>query len=145
MPCTLRPSFGTNIMKPLLRVSPLLWTAVCTAQMDTQTFQKAYAEAVAKTRAGTWSAAMGLWHVLTAQNPYNGSLANNLATSLFQSKDYRAAASAYERAFELGFGSPADSVYMEASCLALLGDREAALKQLERAFDLGYTRPERAF
>src|SRR5262245_12528996 len=92
LPCTLRPSLGVNTVMPLLRASPLLWAAGCLAQMDVQTFQKTYAEAIANTRAGEWSAAVGLWRAVTAEKPYNASLANNLATALFRSKDYRAAA-----------------------------------------------------
>ncbi len=100
-------------------------------------------QAQAKTDAKDWKEAIPLWRALVKRNPYDGGLQNSLASALYHAQEYGAAAGAYEAMFGLGLDR-ADAIYSKASCLALLGQRDAALAELKRAVDLGFTHTEAA-
>ncbi len=119
-----------------------LVTSVATAQTatadDEQSFAALLNQAQAKTTAKEWKDAASLWQRVVGVNPVNAQFWSELATVLYEGKDYRGAIPAYERAMELGAGFPSNSAYNIACCYALIGENELALKWLEKAFDMGF-------
>ncbi len=95
-------------------------------------------EAEAKSKAEKWDEAAALWEKVTQMNPVLSKNWIEYANSLYQSKQYRKAISAYEKFNELGASFPADGVYSIASCYALLGEKDKALQWLEKAINLGF-------
>jgi hypothetical protein len=91
-----------------------------------------------------WQAAAGYWASVVAANPVNGRFWEQYAQALYQSKEYKQAIPAYQKALELGAGVPGNQAYNIACCYALLGDKESALKWLEQSFALGFRRLENA-
>ena len=94
--------------------------------------------AEAKTTAKEWSEAAALWEQIVQVNPVQVRFWKNLADTLYQSRNYRKAISAYEKMIELRGGFPARSAYNIACSYALLGEKGTALKWLEKSFDMGY-------
>lgn len=85
-----------------------------------------------------WKRAAPLWERIVAANPVEGRFWTKLATARYNLKDYRRAISAYERAFALGSGSPADTAYNTACAYALLGQKDQAFAWLDRSLVLGF-------
>lgn len=108
------------------------------APADEQSFGSLLSQAEAKTAAKQWKDAAPLWQRVVAANPVNGRFWSQLATVLYEAKDYRGAIPAYEKAMELGSGFPSSAAYNIACCYALLGEKEQALKWLEKSFDMGF-------
>ena len=101
--------------------------------------------------AGDWAEAARLWEQVVTSNPVNGNFWARLAAAHFESKDYAAAAAAYEKAWELGVQrqetfdeTPSEIAYRIACCHAGLGDRDQAVDALERALDAGFRELDRA-
>ncbi|HXL80080.1 MAG TPA: tetratricopeptide repeat protein [Pyrinomonadaceae bacterium] len=101
-------------------------------------FQETLKNAEGATAQKDWKAAAGYWASVVAANPVNARFWEQFAQSLYQSKDYKQAIPAYQKALELGAGFPSNQAYNIACCYALLGDKEAALKWLEKAFEIGF-------
>lgn len=83
-------------------------------------------------------AAAALWEKALALNPYEGRHWRDYGTTLLESKDYRKAVTAYEKAYELGGGYPWEQLYSIARCYALAGEKEKTLQFLERAVNAGH-------
>lgn len=105
---------------------------------DEQTFVALLNQAEAKAASKDWKEAASLWQRVVAVNPVNARFWSQLATVLYEGKDYRSAIPAYEKAMELGSGFPSNSAYNIACCFALIGEKEQALKWLEKAFEMGF-------
>ncbi|HEX8737447.1 MAG TPA: tetratricopeptide repeat protein [Pyrinomonadaceae bacterium] len=110
------------------------------AQQESRTkvFLDTLARAETKTQARAWAEAAALWEQVVRANPVEGRFWNELGSAYYNNKDYRKAIPAYEKALELGFGSPANAAYNIACNYALAGDKEQALKWLEKAFELRF-------
>ncbi len=94
--------------------------------------------AEARTAAKDWKTAAALWEEVTVDNPFEGRFWNALATARYGAKQYRPAIAAYQRAVDLGFGTPANDIYNIACSHALLGERERAFAALGRALAMGF-------
>ena len=95
-------------------------------------------QAEAKTAAKEWKDAATAWQRVVESNPVNARFWSLLADASYESKDYRKAISAYEKALDLGAGFPSNLAYNIACCYALLGEKEQAMKWLEKSFDMGF-------
>jgi tetratricopeptide (TPR) repeat protein len=100
-------------------------------------FLQILSEAEASSASGDWGRAARQWeHVVTA-NPVEGRFWAHLAEARAHLSAYRDAATAYEQAFTLRDGYPAETAYQLARCYAQLDDLVAAHDWLTRALDLG--------
>lgn len=108
------------------------------ARSDSNTFLRTLARARAASRAETWRDALPLWEGVVEANPFDGDFWRQLGRAAYGTGAYEHAIAAYERAFALGAGYPAEVVYDLARCHARLGDRARALAELQLAFDLGF-------
>ena len=111
---------------------------------ETTAFLRTLARAETATAREAWDEAAALWARVVAANPVEGRFWTRLADARCETKDYRGAVEASERALELRDGFPAETAYRIARCFALLQEQERALSWLERAWDLGYRYLERA-
>jgi hypothetical protein len=117
--------------------------------MDVPGYLRTLSRAEARTDAGQWAAAAGLWRQVTEQNPVNGNHWDRLGQAQYESGDYAAALAAWERAEALGVWDrraireerpdafPGELAYRRACCLARLGDGPRALDELARALGEG--------
>lgn len=121
-----------------------LCSSFALAQTPTQTFPELLREAEARTAAKDWKEAAAQWQRVVEANPVNALFWRQLANALYESKDYRKAIPAYEKALELRAGFPSDQAYNIACCYALLGDKENAIKWLEKSFEMGFRDLEHA-
>ena len=123
----------------LLAVCCLLFALSAQAQQsDTQSFVDLLQLAEAKTAAKEWKDAAAAWQRVVESNPVNAGFWSQLGDASYESKDYRKAISAYEKALDLGAGFPSNVAYNIACCYALLGEKEQAMKWLEKSFDMGF-------
>lgn len=100
-------------------------------------FLQILSEAQASSAAGDWGTAVRQWeHVVTA-NPVEGHFWSQLAEARYHNSAYLDAAAAYEQAFTLRDGYPAETAYQLARCYAHLDDLAAARDWFTRALDLG--------
>jgi tetratricopeptide (TPR) repeat protein len=95
-------------------------------------------QATAKMDAKDWAGAAALWQRVVEQSPVVGNYWSNLARARYETKDYKKAIVASEKALELRAGFPWIAAYRIARCHALLGDKEEALTWLEKSFALGF-------
>jgi tetratricopeptide (TPR) repeat protein len=100
-------------------------------------FLQTLAEAQALTAAGEWSEAVRHWERVVVANPVEGRFWTHLAEAHDHTNAYRSAAAAYERAFALRDGYPAETAYHLARCYARLDELTAARDWLTWALDLG--------
>ncbi len=107
-------------------------------------FLETLAQAEARTAAKQWDEAALLWEKVVKANPVEGKFWNRLATAFYNTKNFRKAIPAYEKAIELGYGNPANNAYNIASGYALLGEKERAFRWIERAFQMGFLDLEHA-
>jgi tetratricopeptide (TPR) repeat protein len=121
---------------------------------DIARFQRALAEAQARSGVCDWAAAARLWAQVVAVNPVNGSYWASLAAARFELADYPAAIEAYRRVLDLGtrptmrthetfpgdmpYLIPGEVAYAIACCYARLGDAESAIAALRAALDKGF-------
>jgi tetratricopeptide (TPR) repeat protein len=117
--------------------------------MDVPGYLRTLSLAEARTDAGQWAAAAGLWRQVTGLNPVNGNHWDRLGQAQYESGDYAAALAAWERAEALGVWDrraireerpdafPGELAYRRACCLARLGDGPRALDELARALGEG--------
>jgi hypothetical protein len=82
--------------------------------------------------------AVALLEKALAVNPHDGGAWRQYGIALIEMKEYRKAAAAHEKAYELGAGFPWESLYFIARCHALAGDKANAMKYLERAIGEGH-------
>lgn len=101
-------------------------------------FLHTLAEAEAASAAEDWEAATRLWEAIVAINPVEGQFWTRLAEALRQTRRDREAIAAFERAFALRDGYPAETAYEIAVCYARLDEHRLARAWLDRALDLGY-------
>ena len=132
-------------LRSLLAVCCLLIAFCCSVpvaaqgqQADAQSFVELLQQAEAKSTAKEWKEAAAAWQRVVEANPVNAGFWNRLGDASYESKDYRKAILAYEKAMELGGGFPSSAAYNIACCYALLGEKELALKWLEKSFDMGF-------
>ncbi len=97
-----------------------------------------------KSREGRPAEAVPLWQRVVQQNPVNGEYWSQLASALYNTKNYRESIAAYEKALELRAGYPANVTYNIACCHAMLGDKAQALHWLEKALNRGFRNLSRA-
>lgn len=90
------------------------------------------------TEAKDWPRAAASWARVVEVNPCAGSFWTNLAQARYETKQYRPAISAYEKALELRYGYPWAVAYDIACCHALLGEHDDAMQWLKKSFALGY-------
>jgi hypothetical protein len=97
-------------------------------------------QAQEKVAAQQWKEAADLWEQVVRLNPVQPSYWFSLGAARFNSRDYKAALPAFEKAAALGapIMGAYYSIYHMARCHARLGDKESALATLERAFALGF-------
>ncbi len=114
------------------------------AQQPAASFQETLKSAESAVAQKDWKAAAGYWAGVVAENPVNGRFWEQYAQALYQTKEYKQAIPAYQKALELGAGVPGNQAYNIACCFALLGDKESAMKWLEQGFALGFRRLENA-
>lgn len=84
------------------------------------------------------AAAAALWEQALARNPHDGAQWRAYGVVLLTLKDYRKAATAYEKALELGAGYPWEQLYSLARCHALLADKTQTLRYLEQSINRGH-------
>lgn len=99
-------------------------------------------EAQARSTAKQWSEAAVLWSKVVATNPNAPQYWQALGDARYLTKDYRGAAMAYEKTFELGYFKAFRARDM-AVCYALVGNRELSLTWLDKALALRYPDLER--
>lgn len=107
------------------------------SENSTALYLKTLKEAEAKSSEQKWDEAAVLWEKVVQLNPPLAKNWVDYANSLYQSKQYQKAITAYQKFNELGASYPADGIYSIASCYALLGDKEKALEYLEKAVNRG--------
>ena len=107
------------------------------APPESARFLSTLAEAEAASAAENWEAAASLWGIVVAANPVEGRFWSQLGEALFHRERYRDAIAAYDHAFALRDGYPAETAYQIARCSARLGEMDAARRWLEQALDLG--------
>src|SRR5690606_20414309 len=105
--------------------------------IGTTTFFRALASAELATSNEAWPDAAVQWEEITAANPVNGHYWSRLAEAREKLGDEHGAIAAYEHAFELRDGFPAETAYKIARCQARLGNVDEALRWLKRAWELG--------
>lgn len=105
--------------------------------LDNAQFLRTLAAAEARTAAEDWDAAALLWERVVAANPVEGRFWTHLAEARYHTNAFRGAATAYERAFSLRDGYPAETAYQLACCYAHLDELPDARAWLTRALDLG--------
>jgi tetratricopeptide (TPR) repeat protein len=113
-------------------------------QASAATYLKTLEQAREATKARQWPQAAELWARVVEANPTAGSFWSRLGEARYETKQYRPAISAYERALELRYGYPWGVAYNIACCCALLGEKEEALRWLEKSFAMGYREVARA-
>lgn len=112
-------------------------------------FPRLLARAQAATHAGQWEDAAQLWEQVIAANPTDGRFWGRLGDAHFHLQHDSAAATAYQRALDLGVsayfgatdhgqGFPFDLAYRITCCYIRLGDIETAATWLARTLDRGY-------
>jgi len=101
-------------------------------------FLRTLAKAGQATADEAWDEAAARWADVVAANPVEGRFWTRLATARRRLDDHREAIAAYERAFELRDGFPAETAYAIACCHARLGEETEAMAWLERAWELGF-------
>jgi tetratricopeptide (TPR) repeat protein len=140
--CILPPTSGrlpSACCLLLFAVSCLLIAVSVQAQQpDTQSFVDLLRQAEAKTAAKEWKDSAAAWQRVVEANPVNAGFWSEFANAAYESKDYRKAIAAYEKAMALGAGFPSNAAYNIACCYALLGEKEQALKWLDKSFDMGF-------
>src|SRR6185295_15134101 len=104
------------------------------------TFLELLTQANEKTKAKQWAEAAQLWAKVAQLNPVEGDVWDQLAKARYETRDYRGAIPAFEKAFELGSDFPCRQAYNVARCYGMLGEKEQAMKWVEKAFALGYRR-----
>jgi tetratricopeptide (TPR) repeat protein len=92
----------------------------------------------------SWDEAAAHWADVIEVNPVDGHFWTQLATARRRLEDHQGAIVAFERAFDLGDGFPAETAYAIGCCHARLGNEEQAMAWLERAWDLGFRHVEDA-
>lgn len=129
-------------MSPLPRAAAsaaVLLAAALLAVPASAADARARAEAASKAR--EWSAAAAAWAEVVAAAPADGRAWLGLGSARHQAGQLEGAASAYEKAWELGAGKPL-AAYNLACLRARLGDADAAFLWLDRAVGFGFVKPE---
>ncbi|HEY7034911.1 MAG TPA: hypothetical protein VH482_26460 [Thermomicrobiales bacterium] len=111
---------------------------------DVAGFVRTLARAEAATAAKNWEEGASLWGQVVDANPVEGRFWSRLGEARFHAGAAREAVTAYERAFDLRDGYPAETAYRIACCLARLGETDRAIEWLETSLDLGYRHLEAA-
>jgi hypothetical protein len=135
-----RVLLGLNFIALCLLVPPFARAQQPAALSFPETLKKAETAVAQK----DWKAAAGYWASVVDENPVNARFWEQFAQALYQTKEYKQAIPAYQKALELGAGVPGNQAYNIACCYALLGDKESALNWLEKSFVLGFRRIENA-
>jgi hypothetical protein len=97
-----------------------------------------YLEALARARTAETGEAPRLWQRVVEANPVCDANWLRLAEARDDAGDPAGAVEAYQRAYELGPTSPADTAFEIARCLGRLGENESASEWLRRSFEMGY-------
>src|SRR5262245_32257536 len=111
---------------------------------DVARFVRMLARAEAATAAKNWEEAVSLWGQIVDANPVEGRFWSRLGEARFHTGATREAVTAYERAFDLRDGYPAETAYRIACCLVRFGQTDRAIEWLERSLGLGYRHLETA-
>jgi tetratricopeptide (TPR) repeat protein len=91
-----------------------------------------------KVQVQQWAEAVTIWDRVARLNPHDGDNWAQLAYARYMAKDFRGAASAYEKSMTLGDRFPFTAAFNIARCYAQLGEKERALDWLERALRMGF-------
>ena len=136
--------FESSMMKGILSAGLAigLLTGVAPGQAPTDApFPELVRQARTKYTERDAAAAVSLYERALAANPHDGAVWRQYGLALIETKEYRKAVAAHEKALELGAGYPWESLYYIARCHALAGDKANAMAYLERAVLGGHRNP----